>query len=257
MASPLLDWAFAPRRPGRCRSGTLDVPPAPARRQHRPSTTPATAASQAGAPVRAAPCSGRAGRRSGGATLDTVPASARTLWLLAGLAVALVGGALVRRTVLRRTAPTPAPVRRPKRSPARAARPATARRATSPRPPREAQLALTSSTRLVTPGRRRRHSGACAGAGRRAVRRRRRARSRRPAGTGLRHVPAPGPCRRRARPASGSAGSGSGTAVTEGMGSNGRSGGPAGGRGRRRRSRSARRRRASAAPRGSSTRAGR
>lgn len=129
MASALLDWAFAnAARAGAV--GTLDVPPAPAPGS-TPSTTPATAASGAPVPGSAVQQAVTGPVR---AALGTVPASDRTMWLLAGLAVALVGGALVRRTVLRRTAPTPAPVRRPKRSPARVARPRPSAR-TSPRPP--------------------------------------------------------------------------------------------------------------------------
>jgi serine-type D-Ala-D-Ala carboxypeptidase (penicillin-binding protein 5/6) len=118
MASALLDWAFASA--GRAAAvGTLDVPPAP---------PPGSTASGAPAPV-------AAGDRLPGtavqqavtapvrATLGTVPASSRTSWLLAGLAVALIGAAFVRRGVPRRAAPA----RRPARPPVRRGRPAAGR----------------------------------------------------------------------------------------------------------------------------------
>ena len=189
------------RRPGRCRSGPSTFrpprrPAAPRRRRRRPR--------RRARPFRAAPCSrrrdrprpGRPGHRSRVRPDDVAGSPA---WPSPWSAARSCAGPSC-------AAPQPTParaVRRPTRSTGPRGPPPD--RSGERRPPRRpakararAELPLTPA---VTPGRRRRHSGAlCRRPGDEPSGERRRARSRRPAGTGLRHVPAPGPCRRRARP---------------------------------------------------------
>ena len=104
MGASLLDWAFT--HAGRMTPvGTLDVPPAPAAGSGAPAPgAGAAAGGSSGGLSSPAPVGG--GRNAVAApvraTLDSIPASSRTVWLLVGLAVALAGGAVVRRVALRR-----------------------------------------------------------------------------------------------------------------------------------------------------------
>jgi D-alanyl-D-alanine carboxypeptidase (penicillin-binding protein 5/6) len=149
MGASLFDWAFA-QGGGAEPVGRLDSTPAPAAAPAvAPTTSPATPPtpsandSASSSPVgrSVAPGAGNgAGSGSAGVpslvtapvrtTLATVPQDYRTLWLLALLALALTGGAMVRRLA---SAHAPAPRTAPARRPA-AKRPAAKRPASSARP---------------------------------------------------------------------------------------------------------------------------
>jgi D-alanyl-D-alanine carboxypeptidase (penicillin-binding protein 5/6) len=101
LGAALLTWAFA--NGGQAAPvGTLNVPAADAAPQ-RASTVPPTAATTDGTSPQ--PRVPHAVSGPVKATLQTVPAGSRTGWLLAALAVALAGGAVVRRLARRRLLP--------------------------------------------------------------------------------------------------------------------------------------------------------
>ncbi len=147
MGESLFDWAFAQGR-GAEPVGRLDGTPAP---QTAPvtSTSPPTSPSS-GRPVPSRSPASRgvgAGDEGPGAvvpsvvaapvrtTLATVPQENRTLWLLALLALALTGGAIVRRIASSRTPARTTTARRPPaKRPAPKSRPATAKRPPARRP---------------------------------------------------------------------------------------------------------------------------
>jgi len=113
LGASLLDWAFA--HAGQVTPvGTLDVPPAPAAGTAAPPATGGATGGGAGGSsggVGTTPAPVGGGRNAVAApvraTLDSITASSRTVWLLVGLGVALAGAAVVRRVALNR-ASTPA-----------------------------------------------------------------------------------------------------------------------------------------------------
>jgi D-alanyl-D-alanine carboxypeptidase (penicillin-binding protein 5/6) len=140
MGTALLDWAFA-QKGGAEPVGRLDGAPAPATSAPAPTTTSAPSPTSrnryepvpaAVPPVVAAPVRN---------TLEAVPDTGRTVWLLAALAVALVGGALVRRLALARARPRPKP-----RTPARS-RPSSSKRPAAKRTPAKRPSAPRRSSR--------------------------------------------------------------------------------------------------------------
>ncbi len=146
MGASLFDWAFA-QGGGAEPVGRLDSTPAPA---GAPAVAPTTSTATSSAPSANGSASGPPGARNGAGngagngsagvsslvtapvrtTLATVPQDHRTLWLLALLALALTGGAMVRRLA---SAHGPAPRTSPAKRPA-TKRPAANRPASSARP---------------------------------------------------------------------------------------------------------------------------
>jgi D-alanyl-D-alanine carboxypeptidase (penicillin-binding protein 5/6) len=147
MGASLFDWAFA-QGAGLEPVGRLDGTPAPATAPVTSTSAPTSPASGGAAPYRSAASRGAAAGDGGPAavvpsivaapvrtTLATVPQENRTLWLLALLAVALTGGAVVRRIATSRTPARTTTARRPPaKRPAARSRPATAKRPPPRRP---------------------------------------------------------------------------------------------------------------------------
>jgi D-alanyl-D-alanine carboxypeptidase (penicillin-binding protein 5/6) len=140
IGADLLDWAFA-QHGGVEPVGRLDATPAPAAAASAPTSAGQTPLPTSSSRNRYAPVPAAVPPVVGGpvrATLQAMPEGQRTGLLLAVLALALVGGAMVRRLALARSAPrsrssgTRAKARTPtKRSPTTGSRP-TPKRTTTP-----------------------------------------------------------------------------------------------------------------------------